>query len=339
MKNDILLSIICPAYNAEKTIGKLIESIVQQDFKNYEFIILNDGSKDKTFEVIERYAKKYKNIVAVDKPNTGVGDTRNEGLKIAKGKYITFADADDWYSEDFFEKIIPEIEKNNFELLVFNAKVMNYEEYMHNLIPKKYKEGLFIEKEGVRKYLLGEFCHKIGNVPWNKIYLNKIIKDNNLKYEENKKRGEDLLFNVLYVSKIEKYRYVNLKLYYYALNMNTMTTNIYRKNSIEENIKYYDYLKKICIDSKIENYYQYIGLFFLRRFPGIVLNETNNQNFDIGKDNIKNYLNNEKLENIYKKIKFKNMDLKLMMSFFFYKLKLYKLVYRVLWNVRHYNAN
>lgn len=109
MENDILLSIICPAYNAEKTIGKLIESIIQQDFKNYEFIILNDGSKDKTFEVIKKYAKKYKNIVAVDKPNTGVGDTRNEGLKIAKGKYITFADADDWYSEDFFEKIIPEI--------------------------------------------------------------------------------------------------------------------------------------------------------------------------------------------------------------------------------------
>ena len=106
MKNSVLLSIICPAYNAEKTIGKLIESIVSQKYKNYEFIILNDGSKDKTFEVIEGYAKKYKNIVAIDKPNTGVGDTRNEGLKIAKGKYITFADADDWYSDYFFEKII-----------------------------------------------------------------------------------------------------------------------------------------------------------------------------------------------------------------------------------------
>lgn len=337
MENDILLSIICPAYNAEKTIGKLIESIIQQDFKNYEFIILNDGSKDKTFEVIKKYAKKYKNIVAVDKPNTGVGDTRNEGLKIAKGKYITFADADDWYSEDFFEKIIPEIEKNNFELLVFNANVLNKNKYIRNFISPIYREGVFIETEGVKAYLLGKFCHKIGNAPWNKIYLNKIIKDNNLKYEENKKRGQDLLFNVLYVSKIEKYRYINEKLYNYDPSINSKMIKQYNDKEILENVKYYKYLKKICIDNKIKNCYQYIGLFFLRRFPGIILNESNNQEFNIGKENIEKYLNNEELEGIYKKIKFRNMDFKLMVAFFLYKFKLYKLMYKLLWIARHHN--
>ncbi len=335
MKNSVLLSIICPAYNAEKTIGKLIESIVSQKYKNYEFIILNDGSKDKTFEVIEGYAKKYKNIVAIDKPNTGVGDTRNEGLKIAKGKYITFADADDWYSDDFFEKIIPEIKKEDFDLLVFNAKVMNFDEYMYDLIPKKYKEGSFVTYDGVKKYLKGEFCHKIGNVPWNKIYLKDVITKNNLKYEENKKRGQDLLFNILYSSKIKKYKYVDEKLYYYALNMNTLTTTDYRKNSIPENLKFYEPIKKICIDSKIEDYEQFIGLFFLRRFPGIVLNETNINSYKNGLNNIEKYLKEPKINYILNKIKIKNLDIKLLIAYIFYKFKIYKIYYKLLWNKRH----
>ncbi len=337
MKNKVLLSIICPAYNAEKTIGKLIESIVSQNYKNYEFIILNDGSKDKTFEVIEEYAKKYKNIVAIDKPNTGVGDTRNEGLKIAKGKYITFADADDWYSDDFFEKIIPEIEKEDFELLVFNAKVMNFDEYMYDLIPKKYKEGSFITCDGVKKYLQGEFCHKIGNVPWNKIYLKDVITKNNLKYDEDKKSGEDLIFNVSYVTKIKKYKYVDEKLYYYALNMNTLTTTDYRKNSIPENLKFYDLIKKICIDSDINDYEQFLSLFFLRRFPGIILNETNNDSYIDGKNNIDDYLKSTVISNVLKDIKIKNFDVKLLIAYVFYKFKLYKICYKLLWNKKHKN--
>lgn len=335
MKKEILLSIICPAYNAEETVGKLIESIVNQKYKNYELIVLNDGSNDKTYDVIEQYSKKYKNVIAVNKENTGVGDTRNVGLVMAKGKYITFADADDCYSNDFFNKIVPELEKGNFEMLIFNAKVMNYDEYMHDLIPSKYSIGFFEEKNGVTKYLQGEFCYRIGNVPWNKIYRNDIIKENNFKYEKDKKRGQDLLFNILYVSKIKKYKYINEKLYYYALNMNTLTTSVYRKISIEENLKFYKPIKKICVENKINDYEQYIGLFFLRRFPGIILNETNNESYKIGKENIKNYLIDEKLENIFKKIKFKYFDFKLFICYVLYKTKCYNIVYYVLWHFRH----
>lgn len=335
MKNKVLLSIICPAYNAEKTIGKLIDSIVSQKYHNYELIVLNDGSKDNTYSIIEKYSQKNNHIIAINKPNTGVGDTRNEGIKIAKGKYITFADADDYYSNDFFEKIIPEIKKEDFELLVFNANVMNYDEYMNDLIPRKYKPGTFIEDNGVNKYLQGKFCHKIGNVPWNKIFVNKIIKENNLIYDPNKKRGQDLLFNILYSSKINQYKYIDEKLYYYGLNMNTTTTIKYRKIEIEENIKFYEPIKKICIDRNIKNYDQYIGLFFLRRFPGIVLNETNNDNYLNGKKNIINYLNNKKLENIFKKIKLKKMDFKLVICYMIYKLRLYNIIYYILWHRRH----
>ena len=335
MKNSVLLSIICPAYNAEKTIGKLIESIVSQKYKNYEFIILNDGSKDKTFEVIEGYAKKYKNIVAIDKPNTGVGDTRNEGLKIAKGKYITFADADDWYSDDFFEKIIPEIKKEDFDLLVFNAKVMNFDEYMYDLIPKKYKEGSFVTCDGVKKYLQGEFCHKIVNVPWNKIYLKDVITKNNLKYDEDKKSGEDLIFNVSYVAKIKKYKYIDEKLYYYVAKFNNDGQLNYDYKLNSEVFKYYDLLENECIKNKINDYPKFLGLFFLRKFWGIIINEINCDNVKKGLENINNYLEQPEIKKVLREVEFKNFDIKLFFSFVLYKFKLYKINYYFLWFHKH----
>lgn len=337
--NDVLLSIICPAYNAEKTIGKLIESLENQEYKDYEFIILNDGSTDNTLKEIKKYSKKYSNIIMIDKPNTGVGDTRNRGLEIAKGKYITFADSDDWYSDDFFDVIIPEIKKEDFEMLVFNAHVMNFDKKIGNEISSKYKEGYFKEKDGVKKYLQGEFCYKLGNVPWNKIYVNEIIKTNNLKFEENKKRGQDLLFNILYVSKIKKYRYVNKNLYNYALNMDTLTIDKYIKIEIEEILKYYKPLEKICVDNKINNCQQYIGLFFLRRFPGIVLNETNNDDYKIGKENITNFLKNSNMYKTFKSIRIKNFDYKLFICYVFYKLKIYKLFYNIVWKRKYKNSS
>ena len=335
MKQKILLSIICPAYNAEKTISKLIESIVLQKFKNYELIILNDGSKDKTFAEIKKYSKKYKNIIAIDKPNTGVGDTRNEGLKIARGEYITFADSDDYYSDNYFNDIIPLLKKGDFDLLCFNMAVMNNNKFERSWLSSKYKNSEFIEKNGVQKYLNGDFRHRLGSGPCNKIYVKRIIDENKIVYEKNKKRGQDLLFNIWYASKISQYKYINKNLYYYNLDMNLVTTSLYREADNEENIKFYKPIKKICQDNNISNYEHYMGLFFLRNLPGTILNESNNNNYFDGKNNIEYYLTNDTFENIFKKIRFNNLDFKLFICFVIYKFRLYNMIYYMLWHKQH----
>lgn len=334
-----LLSIIVPAYNAEDSIGKLIESVISQNYDDYELIVVNDGSKDKTKEVIESYLDKSDKLIFIDKENTGVGDTRNRGIERAQGKYITFADSDDYYCDNFFEKIIPEIKKENFELLVFNANVINYGECVGKEIPDKYKEGYFECRNGVIKYLNGKFCYQIANVPWNKIYIGDIIKNNNLKYNPNKKRGQDLLFNILYVSMISKYKYVNEKLYNYNLNYDGVKNKTYFEKSINNLLEYYEPVKEICIDSNIRNYERYLGLFFLRRFPGVVLNETNNPDKIKGKANIQSFLDNENIKYILKKVKIRNMDFKLFICFILYKFKLYKLMYNILWNKKNKKRN
>ena len=314
---------------------KLINSIVSQDYDDYEIIIVNDGSTDETLNIINEYSKKYDNISVVNKPNTGRGDTRNKGLEIARGKYIAFSDSDDYYSRDFFSKIIPEIKKEDFELMIYNAYVMNYGKITKNEISKKYKSGYFNETDGVKKYLQGEYCYRISNVPWNKIYVKSIIDKYNIKFDVNKVWGQDLLFNMVYVSKITKYKYIDEKLYYYQYNRNIYKTKTYIEKNIEENLKYYDLLMKICNDNGIDNYVQYIGIFFLRRFPGIVVNETNNSNYDDGKNNIESYLSNDGIANTLLKVKLKYLDMKLLICYLFLKLKLYKLFYFVFWKKKY----
>lgn len=99
-----LVSIIVPAYNAEKYIAETIDSVIAQTYSNWELIIVNDGSTDNTLRVIENYLNKDKRISFITKHNTGVSDTRNTGITKAKGEFIAFLDADDVWLPNNLEK-------------------------------------------------------------------------------------------------------------------------------------------------------------------------------------------------------------------------------------------
>lgn len=103
--SDILLSIIVPIYNAEVYLERLIKSVLSQKIKNYELILINDGSKDNSLTIMNKYST-YKNIKIIDKPNSGVSSTRNFGINIARGKYITFIDSDDYLDLNSIEVMV-----------------------------------------------------------------------------------------------------------------------------------------------------------------------------------------------------------------------------------------
>lgn len=330
MKKNILLSIVCPVYNGEKTVGKFIDSLECQEYKNYELILVNDGSKDNTMSVLKEYEKKYKNIIAIDKKHSGVSETRNIGISKAQGKYITFGDCDDYYSKDYFAKIIPILQKENFELFYFNAYVLDKEQLIGNIIAKQYRSGSFTEHCALQKYMQGEFLHKLGSIPWNKIYLKKIIDEKKLQFNQNKKSGEDLLFNMSYVSKITNFLYLDEKLYYYRNDSDSS----YAAIDLEENKKYFETMQEICLENHIENKEHFIGLFYLRKFLRVILNETNNKNYKNGKVNIQKYIKIEEIDQALKQVKFKNLDKKLVLAYLLYKYKLYKVVYCLLWHIK-----
>lgn len=117
------VSIILPIYNGEKYLNKCINSVLNQTYENIELICINDGSKDKTLNVLQSY--KDHRIKIIDKNNSGVSDTRNLGISNATGDYIAFIDADDFYNEQFIEKMVFYIEKYNVDAVRCNYEVIN----------------------------------------------------------------------------------------------------------------------------------------------------------------------------------------------------------------------
>ena len=99
-----LVSIVMPAFNAEKTIVRAIDSVLKQTYPNIELLIINDGSTDNTSEIVSKYRDS--RVALINQGNKGLSGARNTGLENIKGEYVTFLDSDDWCEADFVEKLI-----------------------------------------------------------------------------------------------------------------------------------------------------------------------------------------------------------------------------------------
>lgn len=130
-------SIIVPAYNTEKYIDKCLKSIFSNTYKNFEVIIVNDGSTDKTEDIINKYIKKYDNIIYIKQKNMGLSLARNNGVKKATGDYLLFIDSDDYVEKNLLENInknIDDLDVLRYQLnMVFNDKIIPYEEKKFNV--------------------------------------------------------------------------------------------------------------------------------------------------------------------------------------------------------------
>lgn len=119
------ISVIVPVYNGEKYLNRCIDSLLNQSYRNNEYIFINDGSTDDTLEILNNYAKKDERITVIDKKNTGVSDSRNIGIGNASGNYICFCDADDIYDKNYIEIMHSLAIKNNASVVKCNFRVVD----------------------------------------------------------------------------------------------------------------------------------------------------------------------------------------------------------------------
>ena len=172
------VSIIVPVYNAEKFIGYGIESVLNQTYKDIELVLIDDGSTDESLSIIKKYEKKNKDIVKVfHKKNTGVGDTRNYGIKKCSGDYITFMDADDYLDRDYIEKMINNIGDNDILVTGYNQV-----DVQHKLIFSRSLKPISSSK--YRQMVI-----------WAKLYKKSFIINNNIAFNDLK-IGEDISFSM-----------------------------------------------------------------------------------------------------------------------------------------------
>lgn len=223
------VSIIIPAYNVEKYIFRAIESSLEQTYNNVEVIIVDDGSTDNTWNIINEYKEKDERIIAFRQANLGVSSARNRALQMATGKYVIFLDSDDWIEKNTIEYLIQKV-KNKKDYLVSVDCYYAYLKEEGNIDKNRlstenvdlnltYEETLKAATQP--KYRLQSSCYKI--------YLLSIIKDNNLEFDVNIRHGEDGLFVFKYLHYIKGFNYINIPLWNILKRPNSATTSQYNK--------------------------------------------------------------------------------------------------------------
>lgn len=220
--NTIKISVIVPIYNVEPYLEKCINSILNQTYKDFELILVDDGSPDNCPAICDEYAKKDNRITVIHKQNGGVSSARNEGIKIAKGEFIWFVDSDDYIETNALEILSGYIEKSPSDLYIFEQGLSGKFD-IDNL------NNLFYEHY---------FKYHFGFAPWNKIYKNSILQSSSLFFDTEETVGEDLLFNVNYYTKINSLKFLDEKLYHYVIRENSAMTT-YDDKRYEKQMRLY----------------------------------------------------------------------------------------------------
>lgn len=159
MQRNVLVSVVMPAFNAEKYIGCSIESVVHQTYQNWELIIVNDGSTDNTQEVIDRFMRRDKRIRCVQQKNGKQGKARNAGIKIAMGELIAFLDADDLWYPVKLEKQVAILEQQNTDLVFCYADQINSKGEKVGGWPPAKDDLFFFGDEGVAYFFRGNIVN------------------------------------------------------------------------------------------------------------------------------------------------------------------------------------
>ena len=219
-----MISVIIPCYNNEKYIEDAVNSVLFGKYQDFEILIVNDGSTDNSLNIINNLASKDNRIKVINQSHGGVSKARNTGIDNAKGEYIAFIDGDDFVSYDYLDSLSKFIMDNNLDWIRCGYRFFTD-------IGKTYSEerGMFFSKDTILSGdQLNNICEiVIYYIPSNcmSLFKTNIIKDNNLRLNEDITYGEDLLFNYVFSHYIKRFGYVCKHLYVYAHNIKSASHN------------------------------------------------------------------------------------------------------------------
>ncbi|MBR2724965.1 MAG: glycosyltransferase [Ruminococcus sp.] len=247
------VSIIVPVYNAENYLHKCIASILNQNFSDFELILVNDGSKDNSGNICDKYARSDNRIKVVHKENGGVSSARNRGLDEACGKYIMFCDSDDYVSELYCSSLVNLADNDEESLIIAGITLLDDSDTPTEILCDAYPTGKSASLSNqefcdlfVKLNFDGSF--QLMHMPVNKLYSRKIIELNKLRFDTSICYNEDIIFNLQYLDKTKSVRIFNESIYYYY----TATPDSACKKYIENLIDIYqikeDMMKKVITD-------------------------------------------------------------------------------------------
>lgn len=220
--SDPLISIIVPVYNVEKYLAKCIESILRQSYSNFELILVDDGSKDKSGSICDEYAKRDNRIKVYHKQNGGVSSARNYGIDMATGDWICFVDSDDWVDEDYVLNMVANVKSDESFVITrhnFIGKNITYIDECHEIVGNLRIK--FIIENNILNFS-GPYC---------KLYNRNTIVKYKLRFPENIRMGEDGIFFTSYLNKTRRLTVLNINNYHYTDNIQSLSHRFYDFNS------------------------------------------------------------------------------------------------------------
>lgn len=236
-----MISIIVPVYNVEKYLDECIQSIVSQSYTDWECILIEDGSTDKSGDICDQWAKQDQRIKVIHQENQGVSVARNQGIDNAKGEFITFIDSDDWIDSEYLQTLFQPTLKQPTDLVVTgitqdysNGNSIVYQpghSLTFELVSKDTTH--FIELN--QKYLLYG--------PTSNLYRSDIVRQHQIRFSTNASYGEDLLFNFQYLEYVRTITCVNQSHYHYRIIGSGTLSSTFRANQFDTDYEQWKVLK------------------------------------------------------------------------------------------------
>jgi glycosyltransferase involved in cell wall biosynthesis len=243
----VKFSVIIPAYNVAGYLEKCLNSLLAQTYKDYEIIVIDDGSTDETSEIADSYANRNECITVIHKMNEGVSAARNSGIEIASGEYFLFFDGDDFVEPYCMEELAALAKEKQVDTIIygyhryennavketcypiFQKELYEGEEILSDLIPR----FIGIYSGNINGWLRGEEKALYVENPalWRSMVSAELIRKNHIRFNTNLKVGEDTIFISDYLSYAERC-YVHRKCYYYLVTRETSTIYLYERNPL-----------------------------------------------------------------------------------------------------------
>ena len=207
------VSIIVPVYNAEKSLARCVDSILNQEFRDFELILMDDGSKDRSGAICDGYARADARVVVVHKENSGVSDTRNQAIARARGTFLQFVDSDDWLTADATKLMVRAAEETGCDLVI-----ADFYRVVGEMVSRKgdIDADQVIGREAFVGFMMENPADYYYGVLWNKLYRRSLVEAHGIRMDAKLSWCEDFLFNLEYVRYATTFYALRTPVYYYV---------------------------------------------------------------------------------------------------------------------------
>ena len=270
------VSIIMPVYGVEDYVGKAIESIQAQTYKNWEFFCVDDGTKDRSGEICDAYAKSDSRIIVIHKENGGAPSARNVAIDKATGDYMYFMDSDDWTEPTMLEDMVALAEKNNLQLVVSGYYIDTYYSDTEKFVQEQYvQDKVFESQREFRENAHKLFDRNLLYTPWNKLYSAKYIRDNKLYFPQT--FWDDFPFNLSVVRDVERVAVTSKKYYHFIRKRAESETAKYRSDMYDKREEEADWMEDLYRHWNVSSpeVDEFLARRYIERIVGCVENVTN----------------------------------------------------------------